>query len=68
MDTHEQRHEMLQNVNSCGKVLTPSLKVTMLNNLVALKQKTLASKLFKVSEIQGSSEDILQLKQLLRRY
>ena len=68
MDTHEQRHEMLQNVNSCGKVLTPSLKVTMLNNLVALRQQSLASKLFKVSEILGSSEDILQLKQLLRRY
>ena len=31
MDTHEQRHEMLQNVNSCGEGLTPSLKVTMLN-------------------------------------
>ena len=44
MDTREQRHEMLQNVNSCGEGLTPSLKVTMLNNLVALKQQSLTSK------------------------
>ena len=35
---------MLQSVNYCGEVLTPSLKVTMLNNLVALKQQSLTSK------------------------
>ena len=34
---------MLQNVNSCGKVFTHSLKVTMLSDLVALKQQSLAS-------------------------
>ena len=34
---------MLQNVNSCGEVFTPSLKVTMLSDLVALKQQSLAS-------------------------
>ena len=34
---------MLQNVNSCGEVLTASLKVTMLSDLVALKQQSLAS-------------------------
>ena len=35
---------MLQNVNSWGKVLTPSLKVTMLRDIVALKQQSLTSK------------------------
>ena len=35
---------MLQNVNSCGEVLTPSLKMTMLSDLVALKQQCLTSK------------------------
>ena len=35
---------MLQNVNCCGEVLTPSLKMTMLSDLVALKQQRLTSK------------------------
>ena len=35
---------MLQNFNSCEEVLTPSLKVTMLSDLVALNQQSLASK------------------------
>ena len=38
---------MLQNINSCGEVITPSLKLTMLTmliHLVALKQQSLASK------------------------
>ena len=38
------QHKMLQNVNSCGEVLTPSLKVTMLSDFVALKQQCLTSK------------------------
>ena len=35
---------MLQNVNSCGEVLTPSLEVTMLSDHVASKQQCLTSK------------------------
>ena len=35
---------MLQNVNSRGEVLTPSLEVTMLSDHVVLKQRCLTSK------------------------
>ena len=38
------QHEMLQNVNSCGEALTPSVKVTMLSDLVEMKQQCLTSK------------------------